>query len=52
MFEIVVDNVIDFAAWLEKQNIPEEDGMNWGTLKWLVDEYYDKKIKLVIKWRD
>lgn len=46
MFEIVVDNVIDFAAWLEKQNIPEEDGMNWGTLERLVDEYYDKKDKV------
>lgn len=46
MFEIVVDNVIDFAAWLEKQDVPEEDDMNWGTLERLVDEYYDEKDKV------
>lgn len=46
MFEIVVDNVIDFAAWLEKQDVSEEDGLNWGTLERLVDEYYDKKDKV------
>lgn len=42
LFEIDIDNVFDFAAWIKDQNFPDDlDITGYGTLQDVVDDYQD-----------